>query len=188
MKKQTMSVNIRKMTYLAILTALVVVLQAVIAPIIGVASGGVLTPALVLVPFVLGVAVCGLGAGVWLGEIFAIIVLVSDPTCAPFYAHNGFMTVVLVLLKSIGAGVVSGLVFKFFSKKSNKMLAITLAALTAPIVNTGIFVLGCWLFFLEVTGIGIYTLFITANFALELLVNIVLVPAVYKILQVSKIA
>ena len=185
--KSKISIDIRKMTYLAILTALVVVLQAVIAPIIGSASGGVLTPALVLVPFVLGVAVCGVGAGVWLGAIFAVIVLVSDPSCAPFFAHNVFMTIVLVFLKGIGAGVVSGFIFKALSKK-NKILAITLAAIAAPIVNTGIFVVGCWLFFIELTGIEIYTLFITANFALEMAVNLVFVPSVYKILQISRIA
>ena len=181
------SLDIRKMTYLAILTALVVVLQAVIAPLIGAASGGVLTPALVLVPFVLGVAVCGAYAGVWLGMIFALIVLFSDPSCAPFFAHNVFMTIVLVALKGIGAGLVSGLVFKAFKKK-NTMLAITLAALVAPIVNTGIFVVGCWLFFFDLTGIEIYKLFITANFALELAVNVVFVPAIYKILRILKIA
>ena len=185
--KSKNSINVRKMTYLAILTALVVVLQAVIAPIIGSASGGVLTPALVLVPFVLGVAVCGIGAGVWLGGIFAIIVLVSDPSCAPFFAHNLFMTIVLVFMKGIGAGVVSGLIFKALSKK-NKMLAITVAAVAAPVVNTGIFVVGCWLFFLELTGVEIYTLFITANFALELAVNLIFVPSVYKILQISQVA
>jgi hypothetical protein len=61
------------------------------------------------------------------------------------------MTIVLVLAKGIGAGVASGLVFKAFAKK-NQMIAVVLAAIVAPIVNTGIFVVGCWLFFLEITG------------------------------------
>lgn len=180
-----LKIDIRKTVYLAMLTALVVVLQSVVAPLIGAATG--LSPALVLVPFVLGAVVCGLGAGVWLGAVFGIIVLLTDPTCAPFFGHNLVMTIVLVLAKGIGAGIASGLVFKLFSKK-NKMLAVVLAGITAPIVNTGIFVVGCWLFFLEITGFEIYVLFTQVNFFIELAVNIVLVPAIYKILQIVKIA
>ena len=187
MKRRSTSIDVRKVTYLAILTALVVVLQAVIAPMIGSASGGVLTPALVLVPFVLGVAVCGWGAGVWLGGIFALIVLIMDPSCVPFFQHNLFMTIVLVCAKGIGAGLVSGLLFKLFRKK-NKLLAISVAAVAAPIVNTGIFVIGCLLFFMEITGVEIYMLFISLNFAVELAVNIVFVPLIYKILEITKIA
>ncbi len=187
MDRRRTSIDLRKLTYLAILTALVVILQAVIAPIIGSASGGVLTPALVLVPFVLGVAVCGWGAGVWLGGVFALIVLVLDPSCVPFYEHNLVMTIILVCAKGIGAGVVSGLIFKLLEKK-NKFLAISVAAITAPVVNTGIFVIGCLIFFRAVTGVQIYMLFISANFALELLVNIIFVPLIYRILQIIKLA
>ena len=77
--------NIRKMTYLAIFTALVLVLQTVFAPLIGAATG--LSPALVLIPIVLGVSVCGLGAGAWLGAVFSFIVM-FDPTTVPFLQYN----------------------------------------------------------------------------------------------------
>ena len=122
-----LKIDIRKTVYLAMLTALVVVLQSVVAPLIGAATG--LSPALVLVPFVLGAVVCGLGAGVWLGAVFGIIVLLTDPTCAPFFGHNLVMTIVLVLAKGIGAGIASGLVFKLFSKKNKQ------TASSTPIVS-----------------------------------------------------
>ena len=173
--------NIRKMTYLAIFTALVLVLQTVFAPLIGAATG--LSPALVLIPIVLGVSVCGLGAGAWLGAVFSFIVM-FDPTTVPFLQYNPILTVLLVFLKGIGAGLIAGCVFKLLEKK-NKYVAIFLAALAAPIANTGIFVLGCYLFFLELTGLGIYSLFITLNFAVELVINVVLVPIVYRILEIT---
>ena len=179
--KNTM--NIRKMTYVALLTALVIVLQLWIAPMIGAATG--LSPALVLIPFVLGVASCGLGAGAWLGAVFSLIVI-FDPTTIPFLEHNPIMTVVLVFAKGIGAAVLAGVLFNLIAKK-NKYVAILASALAAPILNTGIFVVGCLLFFRELTGVGIYTLFITVNFAVELAVNVVLVPAIYHLLEATQV-
>ena len=176
------SLDIRKLTYLAMLTALVIVLQLVIAPIIGSATG--LSPALVLVPFVLGVSICGIASGAWLGAVFSFIV-VFDPTTVPFLEHNPIMTVVLVFAKGIGAAVIAGLVFKLLQKK-NSYLAIFLAALAAPIANTGIFATGCLLFFRGLTGIRVYKLFITANFLIETVVNVILVPAVYHLLVIKQ--
>jgi hypothetical protein len=178
---QSNTVFIRKLTYLSMLTALVVVLQLVIAPFIGAATG--LSPALVLIPIVLGVASCGIGAGAWLGAVFSFIVL-FDPTTVPFLDHNIVMTVVLVFAKGIGSGVVAGLLFKALSKL-NKYFAVIVAAVSAPITNTGIFVVGCLLFFRELTGVGIYSLFITLNFALEIAINAVLVPVVYHLLEIT---
>ena len=175
------TVFIRKLTYLAMLTALVVVLQLVIAPIIGAATG--LSPALVLIPIVLGVASCGIGAGAWLGAVFSLIVI-FDPTTVPFLDHNIFMTILLVFAKGMGAGIVAGVLFKTISK-INKYVGVVVAAISAPIVNTGIFVIGCLLFFRELTGVGVYSLFITLNFALEIAINAVLVPVIYHLLEIT---
>ena len=182
MQRKT-SIDIRKLTYLAMLTALVILLQMVFAPLIGAATG--LTPALVLIPIVLGVSTCGLLAGAWLGGVFSFIVL-FDPTTVPFLENNPVVTVILVFAKGICAGLVAGLIFKLLENK-NKYVAVILAALSAPIVNTGIFVLGCLMFFVDLTGVGIYTLFITVNFGVELLVNVVLVPAIYHLLEITNV-
>lgn len=179
--KRENQINVRKLTYLAILTALIVVLQ-MLAPMINFFG---LAPALVLVPMVVGVAVCGIGAGAWLGLVFGFIVLMVDPTVAAFYAHNAIATIVLVLLKAVLAGVVSGIVFKALRKK-NKKLAIILAAITAPFVNTLTFILGCIIFFLDLTGFVIFGLLISGNFIAELVINIVLVPAIYRIIELSE--
>lgn len=177
------SMNIKKLTYLAILTALVVVLQTVFAPIIGSLTG--LSPALVLIPIVLGVSTCGLGAGAWLGAVFSFIVL-FDPTTVPFFEYRPFFTVLLVFLKGVGAGLVSGFLFNILKNK-NRYMAIITAALVAPVANTGIFVVGCILFFRELTGMGIYSLFITVNFAVEIAVNVILVPIIFRILEVTRV-
>ena len=173
---------IRKVTLLAILTAIVIVLQLVFAPMIGAATG--LSPALVLIPIVIGVATCGLGGGAWLGAVFALIVM-FDPTTVPFIQHNLLLTILLVFLKGVGSALIAGLVFKLFSKK-NKYLAITLAAIAAPVFNTGIFVLGSLLFFVEITGVEIYMLFISLNFVVETVINAAFVPAIYHILSIVK--
>ena len=140
---------------------------------------------LVIIPIVLGVASCGVGAGAWLGGVFSLIVM-FDPTTVPFLQFNSIFTVLLVFAKGVGAGVLSGLVFKFIAKK-NKYLAIIVAALSAPVINTGIFVLGCILFFRELTGVGIYSLFTSVNFVVELVVNVILVPTVYHLLTITDV-
>ena len=185
MSRRQNSINVRKLTYLAMLSGLVALLQLVFAPMIGAASGGVLSPALVLIPIVLGVSTCGIGAGAWLGGIFSLIVM-FDPTTVPFFEYSPILTILLVFAKGVGSGVIAGLIYKLISKK-NKYVAIIAAALSAPIVNTGIFVIGCLLFFRALTGLGIYTVFISVNFAAELLINVVLVPAIYHLLEVTQI-
>lgn len=182
MKSTSITELTRKITLLAILTAIVIVLQLVFAPMIGAATG--LSPALVLIPIVIGVATCGLGGGAWLGAVFALIVM-FDPTTVPFIQHNLLLTILLVFLKGVGSALIAGLVFKLLSKK-NKYLAITLAAIAAPVFNTGIFVLGSLLFFVEITGVEIYMLFISLNFAVETVINAVFVPVIYHILSIVK--
>ena len=182
-KSEKTSLNVRKLTYLAVLTAIVVVLQSVIAPIIGGATG--LSPALVLIPIVLGAAVCGVGGGAWLGAVFAFIVL-FDPTTVPFLQFNPILTVLLVFAKGAGSGALVGLIFTLLSKV-NKYLAVVVAAISAPILNTGIFVVGCILFFSELTGFGVYTLFISINFLIELIVNVTIVPVLYYLLGVTRV-
>lgn len=175
--------TVEKLVYLAMLTALVIVLQLAIAPLIGSLTG--LSPALVLIPIVLGVAACGPLAGAWLGFVFSLIVM-FDPTTMPFFDYNPIMTILLVFTKGMGSGMLAGLIFDLISKK-NKYLAIVVAAISAPIINTGIFVVGSILFFRELTGIEIYTLFTSVNFGVEIAINAVFVPVIYHLLEVSRV-
>lgn len=187
---KTMS-RVQRMTLLALLTAIVVVLQLLGSFI----RFGQFSISLVLVPIVLGAAMLGVGAGAWLGLVFGVTVLMSGDAAA-FFAISAVGTVVTVLAKGILAGFTAGGVYKLLEKKS--VLAATIAAaVVCPVVNTGIFFLGCLLFFLDAiaemaAGAGqsafafIIFVFIGGNFLFELLFNVVLAPVILRLVAIGK--
>ena len=66
-----MKVNAKKIAGVGLLTALVVVLQLLGSFI----KFGTVSISLVLIPIVVGAALYGVGAGAWLGGVFAVVVL-----------------------------------------------------------------------------------------------------------------
>lgn len=176
----------------AILTALVVVLQYLGQFI----RLGPFSISLVLLPIVIGAATCGVKIGAWLGLVFGAVVLMTGDAAA-FLAINVPGTVATVLLKGVLCGLVAGLAYKAVEKK-NRYAAVVVAALLCPIVNTGIFLLGCVLFFFEtIEGWGLAEGYGTAveymflglaggNFLVELAINIVLCPVVVRLLNIKK--
>ena len=184
------TIDIKKLTYLAIFTALVFVLQFVSLFM----RGPMFSLTFVLVPIVIAVAMCGVGAGPWLGFVFGVAVLLTGDANA-FLSFAPFLTVLVVLLKGTLAGLAAALVYKLLEKK-NRSVAVATAAVTAPVVNTGVFFLGCLLFFRELAEswaagsqsvVGfIITGLIGYNFLIELAVNLVLVPTIYRVIEISK--
>ena len=187
---KTMS-RVQRMTLLALLTAIVVVLQLLGSFI----RFGEFSISLVLLPIVLGAAMLGVGAGAWLGLVFGVTVLMSGDAAA-FFAISAVGTVVTVLAKGILAGFTAGGVYKLLEKKS--VLAATIAAaVVCPVVNTGIFFLGCLLFFLDAiaemaAGAGqsafafIIFVYIGGNVLFELLFNVVLAPVILRLVAVGR--
>ncbi len=95
------------------------------------------------------------------------------------------------MLKGSLAGFVAGLVYNALSKK-NQILGAVAAAFCAPIVNTGIFIIGLLLFFRETlqawagdTDILFFAVIgLTGiNFLVELGVNMVLAPVIVRIIN-----
>jgi uncharacterized membrane protein len=182
------SLEVRKLVLLALLTAIVVVLQ-VMASVLPVYP---FTLALVLVPIVIGASLIGTFAGVWLGLVFGFVVLVTPPQATLFLGWNVPLTVLVVLLRGALTGLTAGIAYKVI-EKFNKTVAVIVAAVVAPIFNTGIFILGCYAFFLPYIeawefGLGtatstIFLLFIGINFPLELAVNLVLSPTIVRLIQ-----
>lgn len=189
-----MNERIKRMVGLALLIALIVVMQAIsgmIPPI------GGFSISLVLIPIVLGAAMYGPAAGALLGAAFGVIVYINcitgaDPGGAMVFQADPILCFVVVLGKGILAGFASGIVYKLFKQK-NPYLAIICAAIICPIVNTGIFVICMLLFFIEVLSswaaggniIGyILTGLILANFLPELLINVVFSPASQRIISI----
>ncbi len=182
-------INIRKLTYMALFTAIVFVLQIISFFM----RGPVFSLTFVLVPIVIAVAVCGTKAGPWLGFVFGIAVLVTGDANA-FLAIDPVSTVIVVLLKGTLAGLAAALVYKLLEKK-NRYLAVALAAVSAPVVNSGVFFLGSVTLFLEPlkvwagsTDVLVYivTVLIGVNFIIEVAVNLILVPTIYRIVEISK--
>lgn len=180
----------RKLTALALLTAIVVVLQLLGSFI----RFGVFSISLVLVPIVVGAALYGPWAGCWLGFIFGIVV-VLQPDTGFFMSYSPFATVVVCLLKGALAGLCSGLVYRLLEKRS-RYAAVLAAAVVCPVVNSGIFFLGCLLFFipliestLAAPGKGVkfvLTVMIGGNFLFEVLFNLVLSPVIVRLVDLGK--
>ena len=183
--------DVRRLTYLAILTAIVFVLQLISFFM----RGPVFSLTFVLVPIVIGISLCGKWAGPWLGFVFGIAVLVTGDANL-FLSFSWFGTIVTVLLKGTLAGLAAAAVYSLLEKK-NRYLAVVVSAITTPIVNSGIFFLGCVAFFLEDiqafwqlesgTAVGfVVTGLIGINFIIELAVNLILVPTVYRLIEIAR--
>lgn len=189
------SKNITRMVELAVLLGIVIVLQCFLGSIvIGTTSFSV-----VLVPIVIGAILLGPGAGAFLGLAFGVIVLAygisgQDGFTNMLFNAHPIGTSVICLGKGAAAGFGAGMIYKLLAKK-NAFLASVIAAGTAPILNTGLFILGgltlvrntlesnlsafgadSVLVFLVVICAGI-------NFIVEFGVNMVLSPAIYRIIS-----
>ena len=182
----------RNISYLAVLTALTIVLQIWG----GTIKIGPTSISLVLVPIVLGGVMLGIWAGAFLGFVFGFIVLMYGVSGVDVFTSmllnvHPLITSVLCLVKGTAAGAVAGLLFKLIAKK-NRYVAVFVAAAAAPIVNTGLFIIG------GLCMSDIFSGFATANnyantfyylvlgvaglnFIVEFSINLVLSPAIYTV-------
>jgi len=142
MEKTRKTFDTKTIVGLGLLTAIVIVLQAAAISI----KFGIFSITLVLVPIIVGAALYGVKAGAWLGFVFGVVVLFTD--AGAFLAVSVPGTVVTCILKGMLSGLAAGAVYSILSKKSN-MVAVIMAGLVSPIVNTGIFLIGCILFFMD---------------------------------------
>lgn len=178
----------QKIVGIGLFTAIIVALQLLAASI----KFGPFSITLVLAPIVIGAALYGIGAGAWLGVAFGVSVIISGDAAA-FMTINPAGTVVTVLLKGMLAGLVAGLIYKALESK-NKTVAVILAGIACPIVNTGIFLAGCYLFFQEwlvsvfgTTGFAtVVTGLVSVNFAVELGINMVLASVIVRVIDIGK--
>ena len=176
--------KINRMVGIAVLAALVVVLQLLSSVI----KIGTVSITLTLIPIVVGAAFYGPGAGAILGTVFGLVVYINSATGADYggnmvFLANPFLCAVVCIGKGTLSGWCAGLVYR---------LAVLLAAITAPVVNTGVFLLGMVLFFQETlrawaagSALLTYVLFTLTgvNFLVELGLNLVLSPAVSTLIR-----
>ncbi|MCR5619218.1 MAG: ECF transporter S component [Lachnospiraceae bacterium] len=188
-----MNINNKTQTIvgLGLLTAIVVVLQALSLSI----PVGIFRITLVLVPIIVGAALYGVFAGAWLGFIFSLVVMFTDT--ALFMAVSIPGTIITVMVKGTMAGIVAGLVYKALVKKS-KFLAVLLAGIAAPVTNTGLFLVGCGLFFMDTinewaagagyASAGRFMIFglVGMNFVIELIINLAMSTTIVQLIGIGR--
>ena len=188
---KTRKISTQTLALGAMLTALVIVLQLLGSFI----RFGMFSISLVLIPIVVGAAMCGPAISAWLGLVFGVAVLLSGDAAA-FLAVSVPGTILTVLAKGVLCGLAAGFTYQWLSKK-NIYLGVFAAAIVCPLVNTGVFLLGCLVFFLPIITawaggneqtLWQYILFglVGGNFFFELGFNLVLSPIIGRLLRISK--
>ena len=176
---------VRRLALIGLLTALATALSFIKIPILGTSI------TLILPVVVIGGALCGPLVGAWLTVI---------PNITAFAEAGIFMTyspagcIATLLLKGLLAGFVAGVVYKVLSKK-HPIGAVTCSAILAPVINSGVYVLGCYLFIWDQlvsiagekgVGIGLLIFGLAGlNFIIELVLNVVLCPSILRIIQIA---
>ncbi len=188
--------KIQKMVGIALLMALVIVLQllsGIIPPIAG------FPISLVLIPIVLGGAIYGVQGGAILGAAFGMIVFINcvngtDPGGAMVLQANPVLCLAVVMGKGILAGMASALAYRLVSGR-NGYLAMLCGAIICPVVNTGTFIACMLLFYKNVLAIWagggdiiayVLTGLVLAKYVPDLLINVVFSPAGYTIIRSMK--
>lgn len=195
--------KVLRLVELAMLVALIVVLQFTGASI----PIGMVPLTFVLIPIAVGAFLLGPVDGAILGFVFGLITVIQtpqNPILMIFFNASPVIYVILAILKATAAGFLSGLIYKelgslFDGKKV--YLQTLLASISAPIINTGIFVVGMLIFFYPQLGelptefanyFGAYVnpvqvLFLGLagfNFIGEFIVSLVFSPAIVRIIEV----
>jgi uncharacterized membrane protein len=185
MDKMNTSKRIKRMAGVALLTALAVVLQLIANYI----KFGPVNITLALIPIVVGAIIYGPGSGALIGGVVGAIIITA-PDTQTFLSFNALATILLCILKTSIAGLVAGYLFKILNR-FNFTVSVIVSTLIVPIINSGIFFLGCVLFFFPLFGndttqvintvIGII---ITTNFLIEFSINLILSPTIIFLLKI----
>lgn len=186
----------KNVTILGVLTAIIVVLQ-IFGSYFRI---GTISLSFVLVPIVIGGILTGVIGGTILGFIFGVITLVmgivgADQFTFILFSDHPFLTILTCVIKGSAAGFMSGFVYKLLKDK-NLTLSTFAASAVAPIVNTGLFIVGAFCMadtlnsnFVTENSNVVYFIFIGCagiNFLIELAINLVLAPSVCKIIKAVK--
>jgi hypothetical protein len=110
------------------------------------------------------------------------------------FSASPFLTVAICIIKGAAAGAVAGWIARL-TKNCNRYLSIFISAIAAPIVNTGIFILGLTLFFHDIliawaggqpTVSYIIMGLVGVNFLIELGINIIAAPSLLTVTKALK--
>ena len=195
MKVSSNRISTQKITLGALLTALIIVLQLFGSAI----PIGTTSLSLVLIPIVVGGLVLGVRGGTFLGFFFGAFVLIwcgvlgYDPFTTFLFQQRPLMTAIICIGKGTAAGFVPALLHRLLSRRM-PFGSTVIAAAAAPICNTGIFLVGMLIIMgtLKEYLAGAITVgyFFTAislvNFAVELTINLIAAPAIFRVWNVVR--
>ena len=182
------AISTKTLVLMAMLTALVAVLSYFgsfirLSPLVNVS--------LTLIPIVLGAVLCGVWGGTWLGFVNGIVILVSGQA-AFFIGIAPVGTVIVVLAKGTLCGLAAALIY-ILIRRMNRYVAVIAAAVICPVVNSGIYLLGCMTIFYDsieamigeatptIMSVLIYPMGLI-NFPFELVINIIMCPVIYRLI------
>ncbi len=181
----------KNIVYLAILTALLVVLN-LLSTVFKVITNVNLT----LIPIVLGALLLGWRGGLILGAISGIMTFMFGVTGVDAFTNFLFtqhpvLTFLTCFVKIVAAGVVGGLVYQVIK---NKYVAVFVASAVVPIVNTALFILGALIMndsisvlaMAEGVSVMYFLVIICAgiNFLVELGINLLVAPGIRMVVNV----
>ena len=186
----------KKLTELTMLAAIVVVLTIFSTFI----KFGPFSITLALVPIIIGGVLYGAEGGALLGFVFSLVVLITGlfgwdgGTVMMLIGIRPLAAILICLLKGTLAGWAAALVYRAVAGKNGK-LAVVLASIVCPVVNTGVFIAGMLLFFTSTleswaSGQGVFYFIIFGltgiNFVVELLSTLALSSVVTAIIKYRK--
>lgn len=197
MQSSTTHGKVQRMTGIAILTAIIVVVQIICTFI----KFGPFSITLALAPIIIGAAVYGVGTGALLGGVFGLVVLITGilgwdgGTVMLLMGINPVATVLICIVKGAAAGLAAGAVYAAIARK-NQLVGVITAGVVCPVVNTGLFVAGMLTFFFStISGWAAgndsmiqYIIFglCGGNFLVELATNLLLATAITRIIRVVR--
>lgn len=196
MNTKARSGKIRRMTGLALFTAIIVVLTILCTFI----RFGPFSITLALAPIVIGAAMYGCGAGAYLGTVLGVLVLLTGVlgwdggTVLYLLGIHPLACILICVGKGVLSGWAGGLVYRAIAPKHEKAAVVT-AGIVTPVANTGVFILGMATFFFNTLAewaggqAVIYYIIVSLtgiNFLVELAVNIALSSGIVRIIRAGR--
>ena len=186
------SIKTERLVLLALLSAMVAVL-AYFGGFIKI--GGLASVSLKLIPVVIGATLLGPLSGAWLGAVAGAVFFIT-PDSAFWLGLSIPGTVITVMVKGVLSGFFAGVVYRLL-ERFNRYLAVLVSAIVCPVVNTGIFLIGSLIFFMDTVSAGavgegmtvggyLIIFFVGLNFVFELLANIIMSPSIVRLLDIAK--
>lgn len=142
--------NLGKMTRLAILTAIILIMA--FTP-LGYLHIGPLSMTLIMIPVAVGAITMGPGVGAFLGTVFGLSSFVQafglDAFATMLFSFNPFYYFLLTMVPRVLMGLLCGLIFLAFSKKDSlRPVGFVVSSFSAAALNTVLFMSALVLFFL----------------------------------------